>query len=264
MPKQSEEHIDVMAVEQDEIHFMIVGTSPLILNRMSEKARRIILLPEKKTAVERQSTLKHNPMEEFQASPYTMRDPEAPTFLALLATAFKGAIGTAALDIPGAKKAQIGRLVYVNGDYISIYGEPQLLMSVVRSADINRTPDIRTRVIVPRWACEVHVTYVKPILREQPIINLLAGAGLSVGVGDWRPEKGKGSYGQFKLVSADDPDFLEISQTWGRAAQIAAMEHPVCYDQETEELLSWWGTEVERRGFKVKVTSNGSLAPASA
>jgi hypothetical protein len=29
------------------------------------------------------------------------------------------------------------------------------------------------------------------------------------------------------------------------------MESPECYDAETEELLSWYDAEVNRRGFKV-------------
>ena len=81
-------------------------------------------------------------------------------------------------------------------------------MSITRSADKNRTPDVRTRAILPEWACKLRIAYTKPILREQAIFNLLAAAGLQSGVGDWRQEKGSGSYGAFKLVNADDPDFL--------------------------------------------------------
>ena len=244
------ERIDVLQVTKAEIHCHIVGTSPLILNRMSEKARRTLLLPGgPKTAAERQSTLKHDPMEEFAASPYRIRADSAPTLLAVMASAFKGAMATAALDLPGAKKAQIGRLVYVEGDLIGIYGEPQLFMSVARSADINHTPDIRTRVIVPQWACELTVTHVIPILRSQPVLNLLAAAGLTAGVGDWRPEKGKGSYGQFRLADADDTAYAQITATWGREQQQAAMASPSFYDAESEDLFAWWSAEAKRRGF---------------
>lgn len=252
MAKKIEQTADVqiLEVEQGRIRFNIVGTSPLICNRMSAKSRGQLLMPSgRKTGAEKAANLKHDPLLEYRNSPYTLRD--GPTLLAVLATAFKGAMRNAALDIPGAKKAQIGRLVYVEHDYIPISGVPQLLMSVTRSADINKTPDIRTRAILPKWAASIDVRFAKPILREQGIVNLLAAAGMFAGIGDWRPEKGAGNYGQFRLASNDDAEFIEIVKTGGRAAQTAAMNEPACYDTETEELLSWFNSEVQRRGFKV-------------
>ncbi len=218
---------------------------------MSEKARHELLFPrQKKNAAEKQATLKHDPIAEFQASPYTFTDETMPTLLAVMASAFKGAICNAALDLPGTKKAQIGRLVIVENDYVPLYGTPKLFMSVVRSADMNRTPDIRSRAIVARWGCSISIRFVEPILKTQSIINLLSAAGVTVGVGDWRPEKGKGSYGQFKVVNADDPHFVEVLRE-GRAVQQVAMERPEPYDDESAELLSWWTGEVTRRGFKI-------------
>lgn len=249
--KKDDGQIDVLKVERGEFDCFILGTSPLILNRMSEKAKRTILLPgPKKNGAEKASTLKHNPLEEFEASAYRTSDPKAPTLLLHLASAFKGAIKSAALDMPGTKKAQIGRLTYVQGEYISIYGIPKLLMSTVRSADINKTPDIRTRVIVPEWACMIRVSYVKPLLREQVVVNLLAAAGLYAGTGDWRPEKGSGNYGQFELVDADDKRHERLVKECGRAAQVKAMKAAEPHDDESSDLLQWFREEANRRGFK--------------
>lgn len=245
-----EEVADIIEVTQGNFGCCVLGTSPLILNRMSEKAKRELLMPKgRKNAVERATTLKHQPVDEYRASAYRIADEQAPTLLAILSTAFKGALRTAALDMPGAKKAQIGRLTYIAWDYVGIFGVPKLFMSVTRSADMNKTPDVRTRAIVPEWACRVTVTYVQPLIRAQAVANLLAAAGLTIGVGDWRPEKGAGSYGQFKIVSADDPDFVRILKD-GRKAQEAAMDTPVCYDSETAELLSWFDDERAKRQLK--------------
>lgn len=232
--------------------FCIVGKSPLILNRMAEKARMELLAPKgRKTAADKAGSLKHDPLEEFRASPYTMASASAPTLLAVLPTAFKAAMASAALDLPGAKKAQIGRLVSVEWDKMPLYGIPKLFMAVTRSADINKTPDIRTRAIVPEWACMLRVTFMKPILREQSVVNLLAAAGELSGIGDWRQQKGSGSFGSFRLASADDPEFLRIVEGGGRAAQQQAMDNPEPYDQETSDLMNWFGVEMRRRGFKV-------------
>lgn len=253
MAKQVKEtSIDIIKITNDSIKFCVLGTTPIILNRMSEKVMRELLMPKgKKTQAEKSSSLKHNPVQEFLDSPYLDLDDKAPTYLQHLASAFKGAIKSAALDLPGATKSQIGRLTWVEGERVSLYGVPQIFCSVTRSADINKTPDVRTRCIIPKWAAYVTVSFVTPMLREQGISNLLASAGITQGVGDWRPGKGSGTYGQFTLVSEDDKEFKNIIKNGGRKAQIAAMKDPEHYDRETEELLTWFKSESKVRGFKV-------------
>lgn len=244
--------IEIMEVLRGSIDFCILGTSPFICNRMSEKVKQELLAPKgKKTAADKASTMKHNPLREFRDSPYVIKNPSAPTLIAILPTSFKQAMGTAALDTPGAKRAQIERLVSVNWAMQPMYGIPQLFMSVTRSADMNRTPDVRTRAIIPEWACKLHVSFASPILRNQSIINLVAAAGMNSGVGDWRQEKGSGSYGSFKIVAADDPDWNRIVKTGGRKAQEEALANPIAYDEETESLMAWFDVEVKRRGFKI-------------
>lgn len=249
--KKSDE-VSVLKLETGTVLAAVVGTTPLICNRMSQKTIFELLLPKgRKNAAEKASTLKHDPLEEFRQSPYTLDDESQPTLIAMLSTAFKGAIRSAALDMPGASKAQLGRLTFVPGMYTPVYGIPQIMSSIVRSADINRTPDVRTRAVIREWAAIVSITYVQPALKEQSVLNLLASAGVTIGVGDWRPEKGKGDFGQFRIAGSNDEQFQRIVADGGRAAQIEAMKDPVAFDNETEELLSWYETEVKRRGFKV-------------
>ncbi len=247
----SDEITDILKVTTGTFECCVVGTSPLILNRMSEKAKRELLMPKgRKNAIEKATSLKHMPVEEYRASAYTLKDDSRATYLALLSTAFKGALRSAALDMPGAKKAQIGRLTYIAGEMVEIYGVPKLFMSITRSADMNKTPDVRTRAIVPEWACKLQVTFVQPLIRAQAVANLLAAAGITIGVGDWRSEKGSGNYGQFRIADKDDPQFKAILKHGARDAQIEAMESPVCYDDETTELLSWYQDELPKRALK--------------
>ena len=249
--KTTSNEIHILKINQGSIDVFVVGESPLICHRMTEKGARELLMPKgKKTAAEKASSLKHDPLAEFRASPYTSTAAEAPTRIQLMSTMFKQAMMTAALDLPGTKKAQIGRLVYVEGERVDVYGLPKVLMAITRSADFNNTPDVRTRAILPRWACRITVKFVRPNLRETDIANLLAAAGVTAGVGDWRVEKGSGNYGRFRLASEDDPALLKILNE-GRAAQDAALENPEVYNEETGELLSWFDVESRRRGFKV-------------
>lgn len=243
--------LDILKIERGSFTVAICGRTPLIMNRLSEKAKQQLLFPAPpKTKADKAANLKHDPIVEFRAAAHRITDESAPTLLAIPTTALKGAMRTAALEMPGTTKAQIGRLTYIDGSLICVYGIPQVLCSVTRMADAARTPDVRTRVIVPRWAAVATITYVQPQLKGQAVSNLLSAAGVMMGVGDWRPEKGSGSYGQFDLCDPDDPAFLEIVKTGGRAAQQEALDHPTPYDEETAELLSWFNVELRRRGFK--------------
>lgn len=232
----------------------IRGTSPLIFNRMAEKAKRELLLPKgRKTAADKAQNLKHNPPQEFRDSVYRWTDNDHPTRLKFPSPAFKGILGTAALEVPGAKKTQIGRLTWVEGTHVNIYGIPKLFMSVVRSADMNRTPDIRTRALLESWCAEVTLSYVQPTLNHKTIATLLAAGGLVSGMGDYRQEKGSGNYGQFRIVSQDDPEFALITKIGGREAQDAALEACEPVDDESAELLAWYYEEVVNRGREKKV-----------
>jgi len=250
--KDELEQVQIVELKRARIVYHVVGETPLLMNSMSVKAQRELLLPRgRKTAVEKQGSLKHEPLHEFRDSIYRARR-GSDTVLALLNTQFKAALCTAALDIPGAKKAQIGRLTSIEGgERLPLYGVPQIFCSVVRSADINKTPDIRTRCIVPRWACTVEVTYTVPVLNATVISSLFATAGYTMGVGDWRPQKGSGTFGRWRIVEPDDKEYLDIIKTGGAEAQQAALDDPAPYDDETEELLGWYDVEVKRRGLKV-------------
>ena len=247
----TEEITEILKVTTGTFEACILGVTPLVHNRPSEKAKHELLLPRgRKSAIERATTLKHVPVEEFKASPYILKDDSARTLIAMRAAAYKGAMRAAALDIPGAKKAQIGRLVRVDGDHgdlVEVFGIPLLKMDVVRSADMNRTPDIRTRAAMREWACRLTITFARPLIRAQAVANLLAGGGLIAGVGDGRPEKGALDYGQFRICDKDDPDFKRIMKTAGRQAQIAALDQAVPYDDETAELLAWFTDELSSR-----------------
>lgn len=240
--------ISILEINQGEIEFFVRGTSPLIYHRMGEKAKRELLFPKgRKTAADKATSIKHNPIQEFRDTIYRSKKKE--TLLMVPSVMFKAAISNAALDIPGATKAQIGRLVWVMGDEVPIYGIPELFMSVVRSSDMNRTPDIRTRAIVPEWACKIRARYIKPNISEQSIVNLIAAAGVITGIGDYRQQKGKTSYGQFELVDKTDADYKRILKECGRANQESALESPAFYDYDSEELYNWFYNEFkERRG----------------
>lgn len=250
---KAETEIAILPISQGSVTFAVVGTTPFYFNRMAEKAKRDLLLGgRKKNAAEKAANLKHSPVDEYRASVYRNKGDDCATRLKIPAPAFKGGMGTAALRLPGAKKTEIGQLVWVTGTHVDVYGVPELKMDVVRSADMNRTPDIRTRAIMPAWATMVTINFVQPNLTATAVANLLAGAGIVAGVGDFRQEKGKGNFGQFRLAEADDPEFQRIVAEGGREAQDEALHDYRCHDEETQELLDWYSAEVIRMGRSKK------------
>lgn len=239
---------EILEVSQGHIRLCVVGTTGYICNRLSEKARHELLLGgRKKNAAERATTVKHNPIAEYRSSPYINADDSAPTLLQIPTASFKKAALTAALDLPNTKRTQVGRLMWVKGQYTPIYGIPQIVVSPVRSADMNRTPDIRSRAILPAWAARLDIVFVKPLITQQAIIRLLAAAGMFIGVGDWRNEKASGSFGAFRLVEENDAEFVTLINNGTRLAQEEAMRAPEAYDEETSEILAWCDGEIARR-----------------
>lgn len=246
-----DEAIEIESISTVELDVCLIGTSPLLFNRLAEKARQELLMPApKKNAAEKAMRLKHQPYDEFRRSVYRTPDGDGPTRLIFPGGAFRKAIASAALDVPGSSKAQIGRLVRIVEDNVSIFGVPQLSCMIVRQAGMNKTPDVRTRAILPEWACRLTIKFAHPLLKEKSIISLLAAAGDFIGVGDGRNEKGSSlSCGCFAIVSPDDPDFVRICKTGGLKAQDVALEKPTMFDSDTSELIEWFDAELTRRDF---------------
>jgi hypothetical protein len=262
--KAAESSIDILQIERGTVEVCLLGTTPLVMNRLSEKVQRQLLLPVPKGRGRRsETTLKHDPLAEFQASPHRLEATDAATLLAFPCSGFKKALMTAALDLPGATRAQIGRLVLVHGETAPVFGVPQLFMRPVRGADIARTPDIRTRAILPAWACRLAISFVKPLITPQAVVNLLAASGMIVGVGDGRPEKGALTFGQFAIVAPDDPTFLAVLRDGGRATQTAAMDDPAFYDHLTAELYEWFEDELTRRQQRGDARTTTTAASAA-
>jgi hypothetical protein len=255
--------LQIPEIHLTQITFPLLGTSPLLMNRLAEKARQELLLPRgRKNAAERKISLKHDPVSEFRSAMYLNQDSKSPTRLQMPARAFAKALCDTTADIPGAAKAQVGRLTKVIGFNVGIYGIPQLHMSPVRSGDQQRTPDIRTRAILERWAAYITVRFVVGLITERNLAHLVATAGLLIGVGDDRAQKPGGEHGQFEPVSPDDPRFAALVKNAGREAQDRAIREAVCYDAETEELFSWFQTEIVQREKQKELVISGNGAPA--
>lgn len=242
------ETLQIDALKQGRVTLRMIGTTPLFFNAMSAKAKRSLLLGGgKKTAAEKRE-LKHDPEQEFRDSVYRL--PGGETLLGFPAPGVKGAMATAALETKAVTKTSVNRLIFMPEQRIRVWGKPFLKMDVVRSADMNKTPDVRTRAFLPRWCATVDIAFVTPTLSIHSVVSLLANAGVIIGIGDFRQEKGRGSYGTFAVAGDDLGSWQGV---WdevtaeGRDVQQAAMDAPEFADEDTAALMEILADERIRR-----------------
>jgi hypothetical protein len=245
--KKASDEIVITDLRTLDCDFWLLGLSPLLCNAMSLKSQLALLSPEtqsRNTSAERARAFKHEPTAEFRDSINRM-PVGSDTLIALPLTAVKKALATAALDIPGTRKAEIGRLISVAttggpGGFgkVGVYGIPRLHMAVVRMADAAKTPDIRTRAMLDEWCVRITLKCVVPKLTQLTVARLLMAAGITCGVGDGRQEKGALSYGSFTVVEDDDPAVQKLISTASRAAQEKAMAEAEFADEDSAALYA--------------------------
>ena len=114
---------------------------------------------------------------------------------------------------------------------------------------MNKTPDVRSRAFLPVWGAEVEIQFIVPQLSITSVVTLLANAGILIGIGDYRQEKGKGAFGSFRVLGEGEADaeWDSLVADHGREAQLAALESPQFADADTADLMGFFEGEVRRR-----------------
>ena len=229
-------------LSMEEGTFTLVGTTGLYCHRMAAKAKRQLMLGgRKKTAAERLH-IKHDPRGEFLDSMHVLEGFHEHSNVMFPAMAIKSAMATAALVVEGVRKTDVQRLVFFPHEFVPIFGIPRIRMDITRSADINKTPDVRTRAYFREWATVVTLRYAKPQLSAKAVSALLFNAGMMCGIGDFRQEKGKGSYGTFEPTNSALPETM-----LDHDAQWAAIQNPDPDNPDTVDLLLEFDDEVRNR-----------------
>ena len=268
--KTEAENVMVTALKHAEIKLRLIGVTPFYYNSMSIKAKRDLLIGGgKKTAAERRE-IKHNPEEEFRDSVY--KKSHGNTHLYFPPAAIKQAMATAAIETKGVAKTNVQRLIFLPDLEMEIYGKPYLKIDTVRMADINKTPDMRTRAYLKEWCAEVKINFVMPTLTATDVFTLLQNAGTIIGLGDFRQEKGRGAYGCFTVTGEGMSNWNDYKEDWkritkqGMKEQKDAMDHPEYADDMTEELMGFLDQERARRMaaqevFLASITGGHCLCP---
>lgn len=234
--------VSVQPLRVERLECYIAGVSGLYCHRMTAKASRDLLVGGRKKTAADKKQIKHHPRAEFEASMFLTGRPPTP-YVEFPAGAIKRALRTAAIESEGITGASVDRLLWVEDERIPIHGMPLLRMDVVRSADVGRTPDVRTRAYFPAWASKFTISYTGMTISD--ITTLLQNAGHIVGIGDFRQEKGRGAYGRWAVVSEAEFKGMTVKHAAQKAAVEAAM--PDTGHGDTATLLTHYDDEVAKR-----------------
>jgi len=187
--------ITLKPIVPKKISFWVRGTSPLIQHAWTDKGLKMMRM----TAAERkkQAKVSRDPESEAMAAAYKTEDGE----FGIPLLAFKASlIGAAHKDL-GLEKTLLKKSFFIPAENASgivpiEYDDLVIREDIVRIG-ANQT-DLRYRPEFRGWRTMITAEIDSELLTEQDVVNLVNRAGFSIGIGEWRPEKG-GEFGRFEL-----------------------------------------------------------------
>jgi hypothetical protein len=193
---RAEAEIQIDKIGAETIHVPIVGTTPLIVHRFSEKAKRQML-----DAMQGRKSPKEakDPQVEYEAAFYRLADGS----YGFPSIAFKQSTVGGARFYSQVTMTALKQFLFFKGEVgddgrslTRIEGEPELREDTV---GVGRGgTDLRYRPMFREWGAVLEVTYVTSMVTRSSVLSLIDAGGMGVGVGEWRPEK-DGDFGTYRI-----------------------------------------------------------------
>lgn len=217
--------IEIPAIQLETFKLTVVGDSPLIMHKWSEKAKKEIL--DKQTKKASKGKEKKNPIRDYvnsmywldeegnEITPPEVKDYETDEVMAkeyarvqeiakeghygFPACAFKAcAIDSGYQQGVIAKKTTARGAFHILEEYVPIIGVPEMQESMVKVGGMTKVADIRYRGMFRDWMATMTVQYNPNAISASQIANLMNIGGFSCGIGEWRPSR-NGEYGRFHV-----------------------------------------------------------------
>jgi hypothetical protein len=198
--------VEIQRIDAETVQVPIIGTTPLIVHRFSEKAKRQMLdnMQGRKTPKQPK-----NPQEDYEGAFYRFEDggTGVPVVAFKLATVGGARFYGKQVTMTALKQFLFFRgKIGVDGQALArIEGEAEMREDVVRVGQGGT--DLRYRPIYHEWATVLTVTYVRSSLTRDSVLSLIDAGGMGVGVGEWRPEKG-GEFGSYRIDITREIDVM--------------------------------------------------------
>lgn len=195
------EALAIDRIAEERLLVPILGVSPLIMHRFSEKAKRQML-----DAAQGRKTPKEpkDPQAEYEAAFYRLQEGG----FGFPADAFKQAtVGAARFYGKQITMTALKQFIFIRGELADdgrqlvpiVSDQPQMREDIVRVG--RGGTDLRYRPSFFPWSATLDVTYFTSVLTRSSVLSLIDAGGLAIGVGEWRPER-DGTFGTYRI----DPD----------------------------------------------------------
>lgn len=192
--------IEIERLELVQIVVPIVGLTPLIVHKFSEKSKRQML---DNMQGQKKAKQHRDPKADYDGAFYRLADGS----YGFPVLGFKGASVSAARHYRGLTMTMVKQLVFFSGgpsddareQLARIEGEPFMREDVV-TVGVSGT-DLRYRPQFTEWRTTLDIQFVPSSISLPSVLALIDAGGMTVGVGEWRPEK-SGNFGRFQI----DPD----------------------------------------------------------
>lgn len=196
--------VQLKPIKPTKISFWIKGTSPIIQHAWSSKGREMLRM----TPQERRKKPKKGRDPEQEAEGATHRTEGGDYGIPV--TAFKASLITAAHKDIGLEKTLVRKSLFIpSNDPNSITkmecSEPFIREDIVRVG--TGVADLRYRPQFNDWRVNIIAEIDESMLTVDDLVNLVDRAGFSVGIGEWRPEKG-GDYGRYKMDTTEPVEVI--------------------------------------------------------
>ena len=194
--KSSKEEVREVKIDPLQIATMkvkIVGITPLLLNKMSDKEKQLML--DKQMGKNPEKNKIRDPKQEVADKIHYMSNGK----IGIPIDSIKNAMIESSPSLDMYKKNIMGGLFIIpeENNLVTINFKKQVTNeSITRDGNQARTPRTTFRPQFNDWSCEFVVRYNAKAITPDTILNLLKVAGFSNGIGSWRPST-KGSYGMF-------------------------------------------------------------------
>jgi hypothetical protein len=209
----AKEVILVKQIELAQAKVHLVGTSPLMVHKFSEKSKRQILEKQQKKVTGAKEI--RNPWEDAIEGAYWLEGKPSEHTEAAFTEAVKNgarfgfpATGVKDSACSGAYRNKMSK------DKISLYGAFHIigdeLIEIIGKPDVREdcvkigmgTTDLRYRCWFKAWEMRFEIIYNQSIITLEQILSYFEAGGFAVGIGEYRIEKG-GIFGGYQ-VAADD------------------------------------------------------------
>lgn len=189
--------VEIIELSIQKVVVQIIGISPLIVHRFTEKARKQIQDTQNGAAKSRKHA-RRNPEEEYEQAKHISLE----GWEGFPVSGFKKAMVRAAKSV-GIAMTDARVSFFVEPDdkilqLVRINGKSDMRTDMVRLP--NGSPDVRYRPEYKTWSASLTITFNEGVISLNQIFQLIETAGFSVGIGEGRPEKQGDTWGRFQLV----------------------------------------------------------------